>query len=537
MPFNPDEFLAQKQTEVPVAGSAKAFDPDAFLATTGNSQLPNNGLPEAASLSEPLPNSNPPTRLSSAVLGFEQGATYNAAKKAAEAIDPANAKAFDESQAANPFTFALGQLGGAIVSPSPIGKLKAIKDAGALAKAAFNATDFASRIGLSSFFGSNDPSLQGKLEAVKDAYKDPLTLGLGAVATLAPSLPDVIRKGSKLLVKDGNKAVALGKGMENALASEEGQVAVSRAVGQFENNTIQAAQKGLQNLGTSMDNVAVQNQGVTADIKSALSKTFDFFKKQKPEELLDKDRVALSKLQNFVTAGDDALAQAGGAENASFESIYKLKKDLGRLIFDPQSGAGRTFNNADPAIKKQAVQLYSQLSDTLGKADKTQTFKELSKAFTGVYKTMDAADDLGNSLSQMSNKLNVGGVNKRDAIVDAYKSIPPQYVAALPELGNQILNKMDNTITAYNVASKIAGQSPQKADVLSQFMAKIPLLSEGSRLNMLNQLGRTAVKKPTTGALGMGMDAVSTMTTPGALTGVKEGVDSIKNPSALREIQ
>lgn len=35
MPFNPDEYLAKKQTEVPVAASPKQFDPNAYLATKG----------------------------------------------------------------------------------------------------------------------------------------------------------------------------------------------------------------------------------------------------------------------------------------------------------------------------------------------------------------------------------------------------------------------------------------------------------------------------------------------------------------------
>lgn len=480
--------------------------------------------------------SNPSTPLSAAVLGFQQGASYNAAKKVAGSLDAESGAAFDVNQQKHPLTFALGQLGGAILSPSPIGKLKAIKEAGTLAKMAFNASDFASRVGLSSFLGSDDPELQGKLAAVKEAYKDPLTLGLGALGTLAPALPQVIRQGSKLLVKDGEKSYSLGKGMKDALASEEGQVAVSRAVGQFEQDTIKAAQQGITKLGSVMDEVAAKNQGVTGNIKTALTKTFDFFKKQKPEELLDKDRVALAKLQNFVTASDDALAQAGGSESASFQSIYELKKNLGRLIFDPSTGSARTFNNADPAIKRQAVALYGQLSDTLAAADKTQTFKELSKAFTGSYKAMDAADDLGNSLSQMGNKLNVSGVNKRDAIQNAYKSIPPQYLAALPELGNQVTNKMDNVITAYSIASKIAGQSPQKSDILAQLLSKLPVVSEGSQLNILNQLGRASSGQTPSGLVGGALRAGSVAANPGALRGISD-ISRQSQRSAFREVE
>lgn len=534
MPFNPDDYLAKKQTANPVGGSAQAFDPNAYMQSKGIQTLPNGGnVQDSQTAADAYRQSNPPTPLSAAVLGFEQGATYNGAEKIANAVDAQSGAAFDVNKQDYPIINALGQLGGAILAPSPVGKLKAIKDAGTLAKMAFNAADFSSRVGLSTFLGSNQPDAESKLNEVKQAFKDPLTLGLGALATLAPALPVILRKSGDVVVKDGKTAVSLGKGMEDALASPEGQANVSRAVGQFENETIQAAQKGISNLGQKMDEIATQNADTTVNIKSSMTKMFDFLKSQKPEELLDKDRVALAKLKNFIEPADQALN--GASENASFQDTYELKKNLGRLIFDPKTGAGRTFNNADPSIKRAAINLYGQLADSLSSSDKTKTFKDVSDAFTGTYKVMDAADDIGNSLANMADKLNVSGINKRDALVNAYKSIPPQYLPTMPELGNQILNKMDDTITAYNVAAKIAGQAPQKQNVLYDLISKLPIFSQGSRLNMLNQLGQSSVDRPLTGALGASINAADVLSSPPALSGINSV--SQKHPPALKEIQ
>lgn len=533
MPFNPDDYLAKKQTETagPATGQAKSFDPNAYLSSAGVDVAPLPAEASPQSSADAYRQSNPPTPLSAATLGFQQGISYGGAKKIAGALDESSGAAYDVNQQEYPLISALGQFAGAVLSPSPVGKLKGIKEAGLLAKMAFNAADFTSRVGLSSFLNSNDPTAAGKLQDVQKAFENPLTIGLGALATLSPALPEVLRAGKNILVKQGDKAVALGKGMENALASEAGQTDVARAVGQFEADTMSAAKKGVATLGQTMDEIAARNTDTTANVKAPLTKIFDFFKSQKPEELLDKDKVALAKLQNFVTGADDALTASGApAENASFQSLYEMKKNLGRLLFDPQTGAARTFANADPSIRSAGIKLYGSLSDALASSDKTQTFKEVSKAFTGTYRAMEAADDIGNSLTQMSNKLNVSGTAKRDALVEAYKSIPPQYLPALPELGHQVLNKMDNVITAYNIASKIAGQAPQKSAILSKIIANIPVVSEGSRLNMLNQLGRQAAGRTLNGAAGSAVKGFNIITSPEVTSG-------LVNNSALKRIE
>lgn len=531
MPFNPDDYLAKKQNETatPSTGASQAFDPNAYLTTKGVETLPNQGnIQDGATAAKAYDQSDRTGYIPAAVLGFEQGVTYNGAKKLAGAIDAPSAAAFDENQSKYPITYALGQIGGALVSPNPFGKIGAVKkagdalrEAGVLGKMAINVADFGSRVGLSSLGASEAPSLGGKLEDVQKDLTSPLTIGLGALAGLAPALPAILRRSGQLVVKNGDKAVALGKGMEDALASEAGQTAVSRAVREFEDQTIQASKVGVKALGETMDQVAAQNGETIVNASSPLKRVFDWAKNLPDNELLDKDRVAKAKLMNYLNGQDEALGAAGGANAAPFQKIYEMKKDLGRLIFDPETGAARTFANA-PDVKREAVTLYNNLRSILSKSDTTKTFDEVSKAFSGVYRTMDAADNIGNSLTNMTNKLHVTSGGKRDAIEEAYRSIPPQYIGSMPDLTNLITKKMDDVITAYNISAKIAGKAPQKADLLSQFSSKIPLISEGSRLNLLNQLGQVGTGGATSGIMGYGIQAADKLTQPNALRSLSE---------------
>lgn len=500
-----------------------------YLASKNQPSAANPPAPTDAA--QQYQQTNPATPLSAAVLGFEQGATYNGAKKIAQmSSDPTDAAAFDVNAKQYPLTSALGQLVGAVLAPSPIGKLSAIKEAGTLAKMAFNAADFTSRVGLSGILGSDDPTLAGKAADASKQFQNPLTLGLGALSTLAPALPTILKTASGTIVKNGDVSVGLGKGMEDALGSEAGQAEVSRAVKQFESDTMQAGQKGIDKLGQTMDQIASQNSDTTLDTQGPMSKLYDFISGQKPDELLDKDRVAIAKLKNFVDARDSSFntADNAGSENTSFTDAYQMKKDLGRMLFDPQTGNARTFNSADPSIKAAGIKLYSSLADGLSKADKTKTFSDVSDAFTGVYKTIDAADDIGNSLSSMADKLNVNSNGKRDAILDAFKTIPPQYLPAVPELSNQIVNQMDKTITAYNIAAKIKNGSPAKSNVLWDNIMALPIVSEGSRLDMLNQLGQTSSGAAPTGAFGGVMKAGSALSAPQTTSGLNNTARSLR---------
>lgn len=510
MSFNPDEFLADKQAENPVGPAPSAFDPDAFIAP------------------EPQANSNPPTPLSAAVHGFESGFTYNTADEAGNLLDKETGARFKASQEAYPIINGLAQIVGSFVSPNPLGKIKSIKEAGTLAKMAIAGTRVAGETGLAALGGSDKADVQGRIEDMESTLSDPLTAGIGLLATLAPGLPSVIRKGSNLIVKDGKKAVALGKGIEEALGSDKGQELVSKAVGEFEQGAIATVKDSMNKLQPELQKIVAQNADVEVNVRPALERTFNFLSKVEDDTLLDHEKAAKKILSNFISAEDDASSAFSSSEAVPFANLYELKQKLGKLIFDPTEGAARKFNAA-PQFKKEAMALYDNVSKAMKGADKTRTYGDVADAYTGLFKLQDAADDLGNSMAQMADKLNVKGVQKRDAIVKAYKSIPPQYLPAMPELSDLITNKMDDVITAYNISSKIAGKAPQRANPLMALISKLPVVSEGSRLGLLNRLGREEA--------GFATKTINNPATTRSLRAISAPMLTPNNPQALQPIE
>lgn len=159
MPFNPDEFLAEKQAEVPVAGSAKQFDPDAFLASEGVDQLPNNGIVQApaktqtapildergASFAQGVVDMAMPLSRYAAALGLKSGGQVQTME---QGMEEANKRAASIEEAAPGYNMAgkgfgllagglLGGLGGEAASQAAvrgISKLTASETAGAIGR-------------------------------------------------------------------------------------------------------------------------------------------------------------------------------------------------------------------------------------------------------------------------------------------------------------------------------------------------------------------------------------------------------------------
>lgn len=496
MPFNPDEYLAKKQAETatPSAGAQQAFDPNSYLQSKGVQTLPNGGTPQTpVSAAQAYEQSNPPTPLSAAVLGAEQGATYNFAKKAAGTVDAESAAAYDVNREKYPITFGLGQLAGAIATPNPFGKIGAIKNAaGVLPKMGAAAAQFFGGLGLASFGASEAPTLQGKLKDVADTTKSPLALTLGGLALISPAVPEILRRGSDYIVKDGKSAVALGKGMQDLLKTDAGQQTVARAAGTFADSTAQAANQSFDHIGPIADAVAAANKGIPVNLQSAFDKVYKTTLGVKSDEVSPLALPAYNKLNNWLTSAENAFiktSQDGQATTPEFATAYDKLKELGQEVF--QKGA---YNNT-PEVKRAAQQLYFDISNVLGKADKSGDFAKVREAFKGLFAIKDASESLGSALGSV-NPLAIAPTLKRDELIKAYEAIPGEFKAKLPELGDLIGKQMDDVMTAYRVASKIAGKSPTNS-ILSTFMSKLPMLNGGSRLNVLNRLGAEAAGRAT----------------------------------------
>lgn len=471
-----EDYQSAAPVEQEESGPWNDFQSGGFSSNMGDVRLKDN-----VALNSPQSEINPPTKLSSAIHGFEEGFSYNLADDAAKMVDPAAKERFDNSRKANPILNAVSNFAGAVLSPNPLGKIKALKDAGTLIKMAVTGGKFASEAGLASFGASEKKGLD-RLEDVKDTLTNPLTIGLGAVATAAPALPKVIEKSGDFFVDNGKKSYKLGKEMIEALGSKEGQELVTTRVADFEDAALATAKQSLSKLSPLMDDIAAKNADTAVMVSDPLKKTFDFLKKLKPDELLDNERIAKTKLERLVSSFDNG-------EPKSFQEAYEFKKQLGKLIFDPKEGSARLFNNA-PNIKNNAIGLYDDLSKELVRRDKTRTFGDVNKAFTGTYKTYDALDEVGNSLAQAADKLNPGAVGKQNAIARAYSSIPAEYKGAMPDLSKLINEDMPEVITAYDIAAKIAGKNPSRTSLLSQLASHVPVVSQGSRLQMMNTVGQ-----------------------------------------------
>lgn len=461
---------------------------------------------ENAAQLAPAANPNPPTPLSALIHGLTSGFTYNLADEAGDIVDPETSARYKASKEDSPLLYGLASLGGAIASPNPVGKWKALKDAGTLIKTAVAGGRFALETGLSSFGESEKKGLD-RLQDVKETLTNPLVIGLGALSTSIPALLNVTKKGADVIVKNGKQSYKMGTEMVDALSSDEGQAAVTSAVNNFEAQALSRVDQTLKSLSPAMDEIATANAGTKVDVKKGLQSFWEFAKDYTPVKQADKDAYEIAS--NFLKKTEPTLLQNAGSkldktglvlekgtsEAAAFQDAWNLKKALGELIFDPKNGEARALNES-PKIKAKLVSLYGQVSDALAAADKTGTFKELSKGYNGLYKTYDALDNLGSSIAKGSDKLNIAFNKKAGDISKSFSEIPQALRSKMTDLEKLLAVDMPEVYNGYNIAQKIAGKNPASQTLLGQvgnLISKVPVVGEGSRLQMLNRLGHEAV--------------------------------------------
>lgn len=452
---------------------------------------------------EQLAAQNPPTVLSSLVHGVTNGLTYNYGDEAASVVDPEASARFKASKEANPLTYALANVTGAILSPNPVGKIAALKNAGTLIKTAVAGGKYAAETALSSA-GESDKKGLDRLDDVKETLTNPLVLGLGAASTAAPGLLSLTKKGADWIAKNGKQSYKLGTEMQDALSSDLGQEAVATAVNNFETKALAKVDESLKALSPAMDEIAAANVGTKVNMKPGLQSFWDFSKSYSPVKQADKDAYEIAS--TFLKKAEPELLKNAGSkldasglvlqkatsEAAEFSDAWNFKKALGELIFDPKNGESRALNES-PKIKAKLISLYDNVSKGMGEADKTGTFKDLSKGYSALYKTYDGIDDLGSSLSKGSDKLNLTFNKRNNEIKKAFSEVPQILRSKVADLEQMLSVEMPEVYNAYNIAQKISGKSPASQTFLGQvgnMVSKVPLVGEGSRLQMLNRLGQ-----------------------------------------------
>lgn len=519
--FNPDEFIKNMGAAQSPQGIApqyaaqptgmqpttSGFNPDAFMAAQGIKPEmvgPIQPAPEmqgpptidqAAAAEADYKNQvmakNPPTPLSAAVHGFESGVAYNLADEAAAKLDPEAAMRFRASQEEYPILYGLSNLVGAVLSPSPFGKLTALKNASLGLKAAGAFGRVAAETG-SSAYGASEKSGLEALKEAGQAMSNPVTLGLGAISGAGATLPGLI--GSKALTsviaKKGDVAYGLGRTMDDALSSEAGQEAVTRLANNFADDTVDMIKSGRKAISSVADEVASKNVDTRINVLDRFKSFGDKLENLKADEMTADEQIARNMLNRWRSESEGLFAtnsSSGKLDQSQFQDIYTRKQILGDMIFD---SSRNKFNKA-PELKAEAVKLYSDLSKQLSSADVTGNFKHVSDAYNTLYKTADVLDGFGNKVMSMDNRLSASGLRAKDDLKKTWNTLSPELRQKwFPELDHRVNNALDQVVDIVGVTKKASGKSPADTSFMNEVMRRLPVFSETSRLNMLNKLGR-----------------------------------------------
>lgn len=511
MPFNPDDFLAEKQAEVPVGSSPKSFDPDAFLASSGvESQPP-----------------SPPSSLESFASGAVQGAMpLGSGSFIDEAVGLVSDKGKDyirQTESENPIPFISGNIVGAIVSPDPFAKLKAVRSAGILAKlgiaAAGNAADsYLTRIG----------SAAGSLkERVSKASEDFTENGLWSLATAPLRALGFRQKGSEKVVgklselgkDEASAARKLGQELQGPLSEPKAQLELGENVRKFQPDSLTSLKADRDALGVDIDKLANETLSKTpVNILSPLESANNVLRKLKPEELTPQATKAknfldetLRGMEETFVKSEDVISAYGNKVssktnyNTDFPTVLAQRRKLGEMIW----GDNPAFKDQD--IKKVASDLYFDMGKSLEKADASGQFANINKGFDATYKLQDVADSLdqpkivGLADPQSSNYKYV------DEIKKIFKAVPEDVKAGrlinsdkafnegLPELA--IKARVMKQITG-----RLPGEQSQILNMLGGRLSSIDNFIQGNKLGFINRLASEEMGRAapiTKGSLGI----------------------------------
>jgi hypothetical protein len=487
----PTEPLDNAALTTPNQARAVANKPEdlSFLAAADETIAP------AASTAEDS-SSNPATPLSAAVHGLESGFTYNTADDASSLVDSEAKARFEASAKEYPVTYGLSNLVGAVASPNPIGKIGAIQKAGLFIKTLVGLGKGAAE-GTLATLGEAEGSPEQRLSSLGE---NKLGLAISTAAGPLSMLSKISGKDGEVIVEAGDKALKLGREMQDTIASPEAQQIVARQLDNYAPRLKAAVQGAQDTVEKEMNQIATTNAKIP--VKSDfLSKTAGALDAIPDNQLDDATRAAKNRLKSSVERAEmtAALSSADRTSAAgSFEGLYQSKKRLGQEIWK-----NKVYDKS-PEMKAKAIKLYDSMNSALKTADVGPQgtggkFQEVSDTFFTLYRTGEDAERMtGSVLKSLADPFDTAGKKVKRETFQAYNRLSPKlrerYMPGMDKLVNEELPEL---VTTARIVRKVTGRMPgEGGKVTQQLSEKIPGLryfTDAGRLELLNRLGAEEV--------------------------------------------
>jgi hypothetical protein len=509
MPFDPDKYLAEKQaaTAQPSMEASTAFDPNAYLASKGINNLPNQGnIQNGPSTAESIGRAaaQGPTfgygdeasagteaamgAVDSLVNGSNSfgdqgrlGGITNAVSNYARARDTQRQQN-NEAQQAHPVVSALVEMATsiptAIAAGGPValqgaiyglGKsnketaLQSAKDAGwgaLLAKVTQKGLQMGGS-GLSKLAaGKEFTNLNTNLPAV-DAI-NPENVGVSVAARpngdfdikFGGNLKDAVRLGAdegKLLTNKQLQANVTDE-VNNVFGTEErpGQIP-------------QLIDKTKASLGTIRDGVLKDKGAIATDVEGAFKKAYDKVDTYDTGGDIEKER-AIADLKNRLQTAEFNLrskSPTSSLDDVPLKTTFETKQDLGDKLFS----TSQLYRKAQDA--RSIVQsLWGDLGKEVSTADKTGQVKTLTDGFAALYRMEDNAINSPKQIEALTNPNANAARNAYNDFVAPLKKLDPNTRAALmPELQEYIATQLPKTLNKAAVIKAVNNAGDSKGGI------------------------------------------------------------------------
>lgn len=533
-----DEF--ELVSPPPKAAAVKAGPAADFELVASPQQQPIQAGENPYAVLEHGPNmqmSAEPGKMASFGIGLAQGAVPaglgSFADEAVGMLDQGAGQFTEKAQSKNPIPNLGGQVLGGMLSPDPMSKIKAIRNAGVLAKIGYSGLANLAETTMSNLGAATGSGLE-RLNKAKDSLA---VNGLWSLATAplrALGLKSDLKekaagKISEMGKDEAKAAIKLGDELKGPLSTPQAQLELGENIRSFQPKLTEVIQVGKQELGKELNNLATDLQGVSVNIKTPLTKATQAIDDVDPKDLQGGGHKALATLQETVSAVQRSLLDTslyGTASKADFPTLLAEKQRIGKMIWDDKA-----FTN-DPSnpIRKIATDLYFELSDSLQAADKSGNFSKINKSFDSAYKLQEVGEAL--------NQTKISGLadpqSSHYALIDEakkiFKDIPDEYrygsLSQVDEAFNEILPEL---IIKARVMKQVTGRLPgEQNEVLKAVGGKIQAISnwyDGNKLQLLNRLASEQAGKAAPIASGLGQ------VSSGAVRGANIGLGNLEGQS------
>lgn len=444
MPFNPDEFLAQKQVDTAVGGSAKQFDPDGFLAAADAVSPTDFGPSKTESFAKGA--------AQGATLGFGDELSAAAGALVPTATDNALNRGYTDryaaqrdqlrsgnlqAQDANPISYLGGAVGGGL--PSAI----ATGGSGLLRQVAAGAG-----IGGASSLGySQDQSFA---DASSNAGKS-AALG-GALTLLINGGLQLISKGVKSLTKGPATAGKISYELEKSLNDPIVAQQVGKSIDDVGSKFATLSQETRSQIGQNLDTLASRTNA-RVNPNSVISSIVDKLDNFDPGRNALGQAAKADLKDDIAAISKDLFQNADKDGNISFQDLHKLKQNLSQVVFEQGKYADNSY------VDKLAKNLYSGIASTLKTADKTGEYSNLSK----VYQTLSSSDPhafSANALKYLQDPWDVTARGRLGRLLGDMQDMAPDLRSTyMPKLASFIDNEFQDAAVNAEILKKVGGKN------------------------------------------------------------------------------